>query len=259
MKMLVDVDSARASARLRSVTKQVRYGAGLGLANTGREVKQAEQDEIRRVFDRPTRYTQNAPYLSVSKDRLAAEVWLKGSSRGDAAGAAQATAGASRGHYLEPQIFGGGRQHKRFEELLHGQHVLPAGWYAIPGPGARYDRNGNMKPAQIVEILSAFRAFVLAGSSMNRTDRSEARRQTKLKRYFVSHPRTPQRARNGGRLPFGVYERFRDGRIKTILRFVPRVSYRQRFDFFRVGRTVVDQRLVPNIEAGIQRAFATAR
>lgn len=259
MRMSVEVDITTASAKMRAAPKQVRFGVAVGLTRTGREVKQAQQEEIRRVFDRPTRFTQNAPYLASARaDRLMAEVFLKGGSRADAAAAAQAGQTTSRGHYLEPQVFGGGRRHKRFEELLMGQSVLPQGWYAIPGRGARYDSYGNMRPAQMVEILSAFRAFVLAGSSQNRTDGSR-KRNKKLRNYFVSHPNTPKKAANGGRLPYGVYELLRNGQIKTVLRFRPRVSYRQRYDFDRVGREVADRSLVPNIEGGIRFALASAR
>lgn len=243
----------RLAADMQARARAFPVEAARALTWTAARVYQAERAEIQRAFDRPTRWTQNAPeYKPATPQNLSTVVQLKD----------DGTGGRFAYNYLEPQIDGGTRPQKRFEKLLQDANVLPAGWFAIPGNGARLDRFGNMRPSQIVEVLSAFRAFQQEGSSMNRTSRSvKTRKNTKrrLKDYFVSHPNATMKARNGGRLPWGVYERKRNGEIVTVLRFRPRVTYRKRLRWYEVAEATIAKWKDRHMGAALARAFGPVR
>jgi len=239
----------RLSADMAVRARAMPAGTAQGLNWTMAKVRRAEIAEIDRAFDRPTRWTRNAPrYRPATPDRLVAVIELQD----------DMTGGVNPASYLTPQIIGGARRQKRFEKLLTDAQVLPAGWFAIPGNGARMDRFGNMRPSQIVEVLSAMRAFRLAGSDMNRTERSK-RRNRRLKDYFVSHPNAVKRTAAGGRLPYGVYERKRDGTITTVLRFRPRVTYTKRLRWYEVAEQTIRQHRDRDLNNAIERAVRLAR
>lgn len=238
----------RLAAGARADAQAFPEGVAQGLTWTMAKVRRAEQDEMRRKFDRPTRWTLNAvEYKPARPDKLQAIVWLKD----------DYTGGVAPASYLEPQIVGGPRRQKRFEQLLQQRGYLPPGWFAIPGNGARLDRFGNMRPAQIVEVLSALGAFNLSGFSANRTTRS-VKRNKRLRDYFAVTG-INRKASNGGQLPMGVYERQRDGKIVTILRFRPNVSYDRRLDWFGVADQVLQEHRERDIQGGIRWAMRRAR
>lgn len=226
--------------------EQVPFATAVALTETAKLVRQAEVEEMRRVFDRPTRFTLNSLYLrGATKRNLQAEVWLKDT--GDAASA----------QYLRPQIYAGSRGQKRFELLLQANGVMPRGWRAVPGKGARMDSAGNMSPAQLVQVLSVLRSH--RDHNQNTTDRSRQRAKAagKQRDYFVSGPNVAAKAGNGGRLPYGVYLRA-GGRISTILFFVPAVSYKARFRYFEVAENVIKRELPRQFDIAMRKAMATA-
>lgn len=249
MQIRFDHNLHKLRADISAYGKQVAFGHVLGLTQTAQDVKAAEIAEMGRVFDRPTRWTLNSVFVrraTVAKPE--ATTWLKDDGQG----------GIAPSNYLTAQIEGGTRKQKRFEKALQYAQVLPQGWYAIPGPGARLDRHGNLSGAQIVQILSAFGAFRMSGYSMNRTERSK-KTNRRLRNFFASTPLATMRTINKGRLPWGIYERMANGEIRTILRFRPRVQYKRRLDWYRVADEVVAKKLRANIAAGIGRAMQTAR
>lgn len=214
---------------------------------TARKVKEAEEREVRDVFDRPTRNTQNAFYVKpATKRKLTAEIGIK-----DDAGK-----GVPASKYLLAQITGGTRRLKRFEVALRSVGVLPSGYWAVPGSGARLDAHGNMSAGQIVQILSYFRAFPEVGYSANITDKRRASLRKGGKRklgyeYFVGSP-------GNGTLPLGVWQRFHfagggfsGGRtaIRPILIFVSRSLYEKRFDFEFVARLTIEREFGPAFNA----------
>lgn len=230
---------------------QVPFATALALTKTAQLVREAEKVEMTKVFDRPTRYTLNSLYLSPArKDRLWAEVWLKDT--GDAAAA----------KYLQPQIDGGKRSVKRFERRMQDAGIMPKGWVAVPGRGVRLDSNGNMSSQQIVQILSVLHSHHDIYQRETFVSRKRAQRSGKQRDYFVISPTVGggnnRAAGNGGRLPFGVYQRV-GGSIVTILFFAPSASYMRRFDFFGVARRVMDRELANQFKVAMQRAIDTAR
>lgn len=248
MKITVGVDLSSLTAWANRMARdQVPYATAVALTKTAQLVREAEKAEMIKVFDRPTRFTLNSLYLRAArKDRLWAEVWLKDT--GDAAAA----------QYLHPQIVGGQRSVKRFERRLQDARIMPRGWVAVPGRGARIDAYGNMSSQQIVQVLSVLQAQHDIYQRETFVSRTRARKQGKQRDYFVSTPAAPAKAGNGGRLPYGVYQRI-GGHIVTILFFAPAARYARRFDFFGVARRVIDRELALQFRAAMQRAIDSAR
>jgi hypothetical protein len=220
----------RLFARIQREAPKLAADAITHAAFSGRKAIQASMGQ---VFDRPTQYTLNS--MTVQKatpNRLEAKIWFKDLEAKSAA--------TNRRHYLVTETFGGQRPLKQFEARLEKVGILPPGHYAVPGPGAPLDANGNMLKSEITKIMSWFAGFDEVGYSANKTaaGRERAKRGTRTRRgtaYFVAR-RTDLRTKH---LQPGIYRktRFAFGwAIKPVILFVPKSSYRKRLPFYEVGR-----------------------
>lgn len=215
------------------------------LNQTADQVKQALVDEMIRIFDRPTPYTLNAPYVwYANKTTLTAKILLRefgGKSRSE--------------KYLLTQVHGGARRLKSFESALRSIGVLPDGMYAVPGRRAPLDAYGNISAGFIVQILSYFRAFGEQGYKANITDEKMAKmaKGTKKKRgieYFA--------IRNAGQsLKLGIYRKtaFAFGKsTEPMIMFVKKPAYRQLLKWDEIAQRVVNQNWEKNLkEAGMEQ------
>jgi len=199
--------------------------------DTGRlDVKPAIQEEMKKVFDRPTPYTLNSVYTRLNSSDMSVDIGLK--EWGDK--------GTAASEYLKPQIFGGSRPMKRSEKYL--------GSYYVPGAGARLNQYGNIPGSQITQILSALKAFPEVGYLANVTDRSKGRRKGRIRNFFmIKNP--------GGNLHPGVYEKMANGSIKCILIFVRSPSYQVRLRWFEVIRDSFLKNVQHRFNQSFDRAF----
>lgn len=230
---------------------QVPYAAKLALDATAKATKAAEIEEMKRVFDRPTPYTLNAIFTkNATKQNLEARVWLKDESMV-----------AVNPHYLTPQIVGGTRPVKRFEQMLRRVLVVPEDFVAVPGNAAKLDEYGNISRGQIQQLLAYFQAFYLAGTTsanMSQKRRDKLAKGTKTKQgysYFVGRP-------GGGKLPPGIWQRFQfaaGSSIKPIIIFVDHATYRKRLDWYGVADRVYHATFLPEFRAGYAKAMQTAK
>jgi hypothetical protein len=223
---------AQLARSLRIEREDLPKRVASALTWTALEVRKGLQGEMSRVFDRPTRFTLNAFFVKPAKaNDLTAVVWLK--ARGPFSMSGGTVSGAP--HYLEPQIFGGGRPLKRFEQRLQRARILPVGMYAVPGGGAKLDRYGNMSASQIVQILSQLKTLNdPGGAGQSATGSRRSRRNVKRAgQFFAGRP-------GGGKLPLGVWQK-RGNAIKPVLIFVRAPSYRQRFKFYDVSERIARQ------------------
>lgn len=232
---------------LRRVRQQVPKATQRTVNYLANRVKDAEIKEMKRAFDRPTRWTLNSTRVQYASQRIGrthALVWLKD----------EAAKGIPATKYLTPQIHGGRRRAKRFERALWNAGVLPRGWLAVPGQGARMDAFGNMSRGQIVEILSWFRAFGEQGFRANATEEGRRRkaRGTRRRRgtaYFAIRPGQQSH------LHPGVYQRIATGfgwAIKPVLIFVRSASYGRRYHFFEVADDAVFDHLEEAVAYGLK-------
>ena len=227
--------------------EQLPYAAALSLTATAQEVKKALVEEMKSVFDRPTRWTLNSVFIeSATKDRMEARVWLKDEKPG--------AGGTPAAEYLAPQIYGGGRDYKGTEKMLHRRGALGAGRYVLPGDKLQLDRHGNIGRGRLTKMLSGAGLFTQEGYDANATDSDRSRRKGN-RRYFLMRK---------GRTPIGIAERLGWGKgsrnnIRMVLVFGRRPSYSKRFDFFGTAEGVANDVLPIEFEKAIARTLATRR
>ena len=259
MRLQIHTNGAAVAGMLQEAQRQARYAAAVALNRVSADIVRAERDEMRAVFDRPTRWTLNSLRTrGATKVDLVAEVYIGETTD-------------SRQHYLVPEVHGGRRVHKRFEELLHRRGILYRDEIAVPGDAATLDAYGNIRSREIIRILSQLKAFNLSGFDANATNSRRSKAKRKTKRYFFARQRE---TRTGGgawksgekvqHLPSGIYLEDRadkdgGGFLKPILMFVKRANYRPRFHFYDVAKRIVDERFPMHFEREFAKAMATAR
>jgi len=240
------------------IEKQLHRQTAKALTATAKSAKEAVVREMQRVFDRPTPFTLRSVFwkgASVDQGRMYAQVYLKGD---------RAHKGSKATDYLLPQVEGGTRVPKKFEQMLQRANILPRGMAAVPGRDAKRDAYGNMSRGQLVQVLSALQTFqdTGAGSDKNMTPRRRAQlardktsrktgKVTKGFEYFLL------REARQGFLP-GVYQKVRYGdRVvpRIILVFVRAPNYRQRLPF----RSVVDGVVAREFAGHFRAAGSTGR
>lgn len=244
---------------LQNAQSQIPFATALGLTTTIKDVQGEEYREMRKVFHSPTPYTMRSLFVKpATKARLEASTWLKDGNRPQ--------------HYLLPQIEGGSRPLKRFEQRLVMNGYMRHDQRAVPAAGAKLDAYGNMSKGQIVQILSQLRTAVAQGDYSNATNSKRSRAKRQAVAYFVSHGKGSRRfgfqgSRGRGlmyeqHLPAGVWARYQfawGSAVKPVLLFVSKASYSRRFDFFGVAERTINIRLPINMGNAVVRALGTAR
>jgi hypothetical protein len=203
----------------------------------------ALQDEMRHVFDRPTRWILNGIYAyKGTKNDPHGEIFVK-----DFGGKG---AGTSAEKVLSAEILGGSRNLKRFEKALG--YRLGGAQFVVPGRGAKLDSYGNIARSQIQKILSALGAAEMtSGYQANRTSASARRHRNEVFFVATSH-------RNGKAL--GVYQVVSKGHVEPVLIFTRKTpTYRTRLDFYAVIRRTVDKKQDAVIKQSLEEAMRTAR
>lgn len=245
----------KAQRLLSGLDRQARYAASVTLNTLARgPVKQALQREMRDSLDRPTPFTLNSIKLTkpaTVRDPIAL-IDFK-----EVSGGARPAA-----DYLRWQVRGGQRRLKAFEVMLRSIGVLPGGYFAVPGSGAKFDAYGNVQRGQITAILSYFQAFPEQGRGFKMNATAATRRRmakgTRSKlgyRYFVGRP--------GGRGELGIYQ---DVRITSGVRellpifvFVQWTRYEPRLDLGYAAQLTVQREAGPIYRAALAQALRTAR
>lgn len=256
---LVGLQDLRAS--LSSFSDR-RWNAAIAtaLTRTAVNIRDGVRAEMTTVLDRPTPYTLRAlKYVAATASRPVAAVGFDVAGITDERGSVIRYAELGVGEtpasaYMQFQINGGSRAHKRFERGLQAAGALPAGWYATPGQGARLDAYGNMSRGQIIQILSQLGITLLAGS--NRNASGEARKRIAAQRkagghFFVVKP--GQR----GKLKPGIYQREYFGRnITPVVAFVRAATYRRRLDFYGIAQRIYAERFASHFTDAVKASAA---
>jgi hypothetical protein len=236
------------AARLQELGRQAPFVAAVSLTRTIKDVQAGEVAEMRRVFDRPTPYALNGLYVKpATKADLEARVWVKDNPFGK---------GTPADRFLLPQIYGGSRGQKGMERLLERAGLMRAGWRAVPAAGAELDGYGNVKRAQITQILSQLKLQRNAGYESRST--GSARSNRTVARQGVVYFALPY-ARRG--LKPGIYAKrgLHGVDLKPVFIFVPAVQYRERLKFFQVGQRIATERFPVHFNTEFAKAMATAR
>lgn len=252
--MKIDIRSnlPQLAAALKQAPGQVQFAVSLAINNTAVAAQKAVQQEMRRVFDRPTPWFINSLRVERgNKSKPAATVGFK-------AGSATSW---EEGHMVKPHIGGGRRESKMMELRLQRAGLMPAGWSVVPGEGAKLDAYGNISRGQISLLLNVLGTYTEAGyNKANAATRAKLAKGTR-KRYGVVYWVNPVGGPRGRHLQPGVYQRVATpfgSSLKPILIFVRSASYRQRLDFDGIVRRTVADRLPDEFDAAFERAVNTA-
>lgn len=260
--LTLQVNTLPVKSWLNDIQRQhLPFATAIALTGTAKYVRAQVINEMKRQFDRPKPSTVNetkGPLYLKSADYKKlragqhdyAEVGVKDTPmpKGDPALA-----------WLSHHIRGGRRIEKRSEFLLRTAGVLPPGYFAVPGSGARLNKYGNMSTGQIQQILSAVRAQRDSHANTPYAPRGRnARRNLTQGDYFVASRNRSRTAH----LPEGVWERYGRSRfeIRPVLIFVPAAPrYRKRLKFFEMCEQVGRSRYRIEFHLAMRRALATAK
>lgn len=202
--------------------RQIPFATAMALNELGAELIRVNQKNMKRVFDRPTRWTLNAfHFVRATKQKQSIEIMRKTAARGR--------------HYLEIEEAGGTRPLTGWERLIAARlgYGGPIG-FVMPTGAVRRNAYGNVSRATMQRIIGGTSKGRKAGAA-----------------YFV--PKV------GSRLSAGVYQR-KGKSIQKVLAFDARAPrYAARFKFHEVLRRHSDRRLPRKFEAALTKALATAR
>jgi hypothetical protein len=226
-----------------NLKKQVAFANTLALTNTAKIVHAGLVEEMKTAFDRPTPYVlRGLAWLSAKKGGRDAKVFAR-----EFAGK-----GTPAEYILNPQVYGGNRRIKRFEKALQGKGLMPAGWVTVPGPGARLDAFGNVSRGQLVQILSALKAFSEVGYLANRTNSRRSRKKKAGSNYFIPKQKP-------GAPPIGVYQHLGGRRNIPVILFKPAAHYAPIFKFKEKGREIAERAFEAEFAKAFKYATATAK
>jgi hypothetical protein len=207
------IDQALSAARI--LGKEAPMAVAKALTRIATQSKKKQVATMTQVFDRPVPFVLNSLYVQMATPAaLEAKVWLR----------IFPGKGSQAEKFLGPQIFGGQRTHKRFEKALIAKGIMDANDYAIPAEGADFDAYGNMRPSQIVQILSYLGAFAEIGYVANRRAKSKRKINYQYlyakKQYYTMRP--------------GIYK-LRGKKLIRVMIFVSRPKYQSIFPFHQIG------------------------
>ena len=211
----IDSNLTQAIAKLEGFSgRRFKATIATALTRTAKETREAVAADLPREIDRPTEYTRRGlRFKGANAGNLEAEVFFQSASAGS---------NTAQGKYVSRLIQGGRRAPKKFEKALQARGLMPAGWVAVPGPGAVMDSYGNQSMGQIKQLLSQTRPS---------TQTAKAKRRAIAKaggQYFAVIAR--------GRLHPGIWQRTSTGLI-PVLFYVQAASYAvQSYKFHDVAR-----------------------
>jgi hypothetical protein len=231
------------ASRVAAIGQQGPFALAVSMTRSAKDAQAAMRAEEQRVFDKPTAYALNGNYIKpATKQHLVAELGVK--SKSD-------SKGAPLERVLGPEIYGGGRFQKGFERMLTRAGVLPAGWMAIPAAAARLDGNGNVRRAQLEQVLAGLDVSRSEGKGRLPGKRGASRKGVT---YFAL-------AKKSRGLKPGIYwqrETARSSTIRPVFIFVRSVTYRVRLKYDEVGQKAFNNAFPAHFDREAARAIASA-
>lgn len=226
-------------------SSQAPFAIALALTQTANQLKAELVAEQARVFDRPTRYTQNALWVNkATKQRLVAEVLLKDRLLSKTTRSAADVLGH---HYT-----GGKRRQKALEYYAVRAGLISTSEYLVPGDYARLDSYGNMSRGQVQQIMSQLKLGLDPASWASKSARSK-RAVQRAGVMFWSYGKL-----RGSHLARGVWMRDGNG-VVPIMMVARATAYPQRIKLRAIGDRVFAARFKANLQRAWDRARATAR
>lgn len=232
--------------------KQFKYASKVAINKVAEDVRFVLQNEMIRVFDRPTQYTINSLFIRYARlETQEAFVSFK------QAGSSNA---GSAGRYLLSEVYGGAREAKRSERTLEALGFKGAGdLFLTPASGAKLDANGNVPRRKWEEVIAFFKAN--RGDAFSSTSKSGKRLSERaqlgnINQYFMVAPNDPRA--QSRRLSPGIYER-KGLSFAKLFSITKRPVYKKRFDFFGVGQQVARDQFAKRFIESFEYAQRTAK
>lgn len=185
---------------------QAPFAVAKALTMTVRDSRAKVTEHIKNDFDNPTTFTQRAmTFTPATKQTLRASVAVK----------------AAQAQYLFPQMTGGVRGFKTFEEKFKTSNGTS---FIMAGQAVEKNQYGNVSKAKLLKIA---RDVNTSGNA---------------KRFFSGKPK-------GGKLPAGVYTRVNNNTsIAPLLIFATNAQYEKRFKFSEIAKETVDKQFEKNLQ-----------
>mgnify|MGYP000851794814 FL=1 len=227
--------SAFTSALQALAGRDVGIAAAWALNDTGADVLDHVQARMNVVFDRPTRFTQNA-FMVVKARPNSLEA------------AVQERPSVGARHYLKVEEGGGPRGQTGFERLLSRSLAYEGVIQSIiPADNARLDAFGNWSAGERNEVMSGLKA---QKDKLSNTTVASKKRKPNRAIYFVPKGKP------------GIYKRTIDGQIAVVALISTKVPvYQQRLGFFDtaadVWRDKLPGHLARTIGKMIEKRFGT--
>ena len=253
MKFDIKTNFPEVQAAMKKAASQVPFALATAMNKTAIKAQDAVRKEMPKVFDRPTPWVLNSLRVKfATKTNLQAEVAYKDRNSVD-----------SSRSMIEPHVFTGKRHFKAMEARLMNIGLIPAGWNAVPGGGAKLDANGNMSRGQISQLLNVLGAYTEAGynKANDKTSARLAKGRAKKNVYGFVYWVNKVGSVKGRHLQPGVYQRVITAfgtSLKPILIFVRQAKYKKRLDFFGVVQTVIEKEFPGEFNRAFDEAMRTA-
>jgi hypothetical protein len=239
MSLKVTVDASKALTMLKKLEKQVKFAEARAMTAVAKRAVNDLKTEMSTVFQNPSAFTLNAFY---ARPATSSDPSAYVNSRDFA------TKGRPAIRYLWPEIAGGPRQMKGFENLLSGQS---GDQFAVP-PASR-----TLSRGQITQVLSRLNAMRDATANASDTTTRRLRKKGRTvaasghrTEYFVAH----EAGAADGR-PIGIYKLIGPGNVQRVMGFVPSApKYIPRF----APTTIVRQSVGKYMPEEFRKALATA-
>lgn len=229
---------------IKGIERQIPFATALALTKTAQLVKKGILEVMEKRLDNPTKTTMNSLFVSrATPKKLEAKVWFKDDFH----------SGIPADKYLQTVVYGGERQHKRFEMALLARGLMSPSQYAIP-QRPFLDQHGNIKGQLAIRILSGLGAAeTRSGYSANATNSKRSRKKGNTDRYFVGDV-------GGSR---GVWERKRIGSstgARPVFLFSDSApKYRVIVPFFKIADNIIKAHYSKEFSKALAQAAATAR
>jgi hypothetical protein len=239
----VKADISQITRKLSALEKeQVPYATAVALTRTAKFTQAALVKQMSSDFNEPTSYTLNALRIEpATKTKLHALILAKD----------KVSTGNPASAYLAPEVFGGLRRVKAFENSFIRAGLMPATYYAIPTRAAPLDSHGNVPLSVISRIISQAR-----GSAYKGGGRKIRGASTKYEYFSVG-------TNEVGPLKPGIYRQLSSGKganVQPIFIFTTkRPAYRRRFRFYETATQVAGERFPIELNISMRQAIATAK
>lgn len=243
--LTIKTNGIKFAAQMRRLGKAQPKVIRNALNDTVRDIARNDLPRnIRRYFDAPTPFTQNAFYYeratSAGAGHWKAFVRFKYDRR---------SSRFLKRHYLEAHVFGGTREAKGVEKLIVARLArpgFPKQFY--PTEHVPRDRYGNVTRGFWNRVLSDLQAQRDVGTTSNRTARSVKRnKRYKRERFFIPAPKH--------RLAPGVWMR-RGRKVFPVLIGTKPQRYAKRLPLFEIEARAVRHRLPYYVRLGQKKVAA---